>query len=315
MSNDPDPDIRARAEVLRQALRHHNHRYYVMDDPEISDAEYDALFGELQALEAQWPSLATPDSPTLRVGGVPLDKFETVAHSLPMRSLDNAFNADDVRDFAQRVERQLQTGKAVDFTLEPKMDGVAVELVYRDGLLALASTRGDGIRGEVITANVRTIRTVPLRLKAVDGQVPALLEVRAEVFINRAAFEKLNRERTAQELTPFANARNAAAGSLRQLDSQITAQRPLAAFCYGIGRFAGASPATQGEILDYLRAAGLPVNPLVRARQSIDAALEFYHELENRRPELPYDIDGMVIKVDRVDYQERLRLVAPSLSW
>ncbi len=315
MSNDPDPDIRARAEVLRQALRHHNHRYYVMDDPEISDAEYDALFGELQALEAQWPSLATPDSPTLRVGGVPLDKFETVAHSLPMRSLDNAFNADDVRDFAQRVERQLQSGKAVDFTLEPKMDGVAVELVYRDGLLALASTRGDGIRGEVITANVRTIRTVPLRLKAVDGQVPALLEVRAEVFINRAAFEKLNRERTAQELTPFANARNAAAGSLRQLDSQITAQRPLAAFCYGIGRFAGASPATQGEILDYLRAAGLPVNPLVRARQRIDAALEFYHELENRRPELPYDIDGMVIKVDRVDYQERLGATSRSPRW
>ncbi len=315
MSNDPRPDIRARAEVLRQALRHHNHRYYVMDDPEISDAEYDALFGELQALEAQWPSLATPDSPTLRVGGVPLDKFETVAHSLPMRSLDNAFNADDVRDFAQRVERQLQTGKAVDFTLEPKMDGVAVELVYRDGLLALASTRGDGIRGEVITANVRTIRTVPLRLKAVDGQVPALLEVRAEVFINRAAFEKLNRERTAQELTPFANARNAAAGSLRQLDSQITAQRPLAAFCYGIGRFAGASPATQGEILDYLRAAGLPVNPLVRARQRIDAALEFYHELESRRPELPYDIDGMVIKVDRVDYQERLGATSRSPRW
>ncbi|MGD9249888.1 MAG: NAD-dependent DNA ligase LigA, partial [Desulfobacterales bacterium] len=315
MSNDPRPDIRARAEVLRQTLRHHNHRYYVLDDPEISDAEYDQLFGELQALEAQWPSLATPDSPTLRVGGAPLDKFETVVHSLPMRSLDNAFNADDVREFAKRIERQLPDVEALDFTLEPKMDGVAVELVYRDGLLALASTRGDGIRGEVITANARTIRTVPLRLKAIDGQVPTLLEVRAEVFINRAAFEKLNHERTAQDLPPFANARNAAAGSLRQLDSQITAQRPLAAFCYGIGRFDGASPATQGAILEYLKAAGLPVNPLVRSGQSIAAALEFYHELERRRPQLPYDIDGMVIKVERVDFQERLGATSRSPRW
>ena len=315
MSNDPRPEIQARVESLRRVLRHHNHRYYVLDDPEISDAEYDQLFRELQSLEAQWPSLVTPDSPTLRVGGTPLDKFETVAHSLPMRSLDNAFNADDVREFAKRIERQLPDEEVVDFTLEPKMDGVAVELVYREGLLVLASTRGDGIRGEVITTNVRTIRTVPLRLQAVDGQVPALLEVRAEVFIDRKAFEKLNRERATQELPPFANARNAAAGSLRQLDSQITARRPLAVFCYGVGRFSGAPPATQGEILDYLKAAGLPVNPLVRTRQRIDAALEFYHELERRRPELPYDIDGMVIKVDRVAYQERLGATSRSPRW
>ncbi|MGD9097491.1 MAG: NAD-dependent DNA ligase LigA, partial [Desulfobacterales bacterium] len=297
MPKDPSPEIQSRAAALREVLHHHNHRYHVLDDPEISDAEYDRLFQELVSLETQWPRLATADSPTQRVGALPLEKFESVAHSLPMRSLDNAFSERDVRDFEKRIRRQLTVEEAVDFTLEPKMDGVAVELVYRDGLLALASTRGDGIRGEVITANVRTIPSVPLRLKAVGGRLPDLLEVRAEVFIHREAFEKLNRERTDRDLPSFANARNAAAGSLRQLDPKITARRPLAVFCYGIGRFDGAMPDTQGAILDYLRSAGLPVNPLVRTRQSIEAALAFYRELETRRPELPYDIDGMVIKV------------------
>ena len=315
MPNDPSPEILSRAAKLREALNHHNYRYHVLDDPEISDEDYDRLFRELVSLEAQWPQLAAADSPTQRVGAPPLEKFATVAHSLPMRSLDNAFNAEEVREFEKRIRRQLAVDEAVDFTLEPKMDGVAVELVYRDGVLALASTRGDGFRGEVITANVRTIPSVPLRLKAVGGTVPALLEVRAEVFIHRDAFEKLNRERAARDLPAFANARNAAAGSLRQLDSKITARRPLAVFCYGVGRFDGATPATQGEILDHLRAAGLPINPLVRTRQSIDAAIAFYRELETRRPELPYDIDGMVIKVDRVDYQERLGATTRSPRW
>lgn len=315
MPNDPPPDIRTRADALRRTLNHHNHRYYVLDDPEISDAEYDRLFRELQSLEAQWPQLAAPDSPTLRVGAPPLPKFETVEHSLPMRSLDNAFNAVDVHAFEKRIQRQLPPETAVQFTVEPKLDGVAVELVYRDGLLALASTRGDGIRGEVITDNVRTIKSVPLGLQAVEGKMPRLLEVRAEVFIHRQAFEQLNRERTAQGLPAFANARNAAAGSLRQLDSQITAQRPLAMFCYGIGRMDGEALPTQGAILAYFKAAGLPVNPLVRTRQSIAAALDFYRDLERRRPELPYDIDGMVIKVDRIDYQEQLGATARSPRW
>ncbi len=315
MPNDPNPEIQSRAAALREALTHHNHRYYVLDDPEISDAEYDRLFQELVSLETQWPQLAAADSPTQRVGAPPLEKFESVAHSLPMQSLDNAFSEEDVRSFEKRVRRQLALEGPLDFTLEPKMDGVAVELVYRDGLLALASTRGDGIRGEVITANVRTIPAVPLRLRTVGGKVPALLEVRAEVFIHREAFEQLNRERTARDQPAFANARNAAAGSLRQLDSKVTARRPLAIYCYGIGRLEGTMPATQGEILDRLRSAGLPVNPLVRTRQSIEAALAFYRELEARRPELPYDIDGMVIKLDRVDYQERLGTTTRSPRW
>ena len=315
MPKDPSPEIRSRAAVLREALNHHNHRYHVQDDPEISDAEYDRLFQELVSIETQWPQLVSADSPTQRVGAPPLEKFESVAHSLPMRSLDNAFSDEDVRDFDKRIRRQLAVAGTVDFTLEPKMDGVAVELIYRDGLLALASTRGDGIRGEVITANVRTIPSVPLRLKVVGGKVPTLLEVRAEVFIHRDAFEKLNRERTERDLPAFANARNAAAGSLRQLDSKITARRPLTVFCYGIGRLDDAIPATQGGILDYLRSAGLPVNPLVRPRQSIEAALAFYRELAARRPELSYDIDGMVIKVDRVDYQERLGATTRSPRW
>ncbi|MDJ0720431.1 MAG: NAD-dependent DNA ligase LigA [Desulfobacterales bacterium] len=315
MPNDPNPEIQSRAAVLREALNHHNHRYHVLDDPEISDAEYDRLLQELVSLETRWPQLVTTDSPTQRVGAPPLEKFESVAHSLPMQSLDNAFSEEDVRGFEKRIRRQLALEEPLDFTLEPKMDGVAVELVYRDGLLALASTRGDGIRGEVITANVRTIPAVPLRLSPVGNQVPALLEVRAEVFIHRDAFEQLNRERIACDLPAFANARNAAAGSLRQLDSKVTAQRPLALFCYGIGHLEGTMPATQGEILDRLRSAGLPVNPLVRTRQSIEAALAFYRELEVRRPELPYDIDGMVIKVDRVDYQERLGATTRSPRW
>ena len=315
MPNDPSPEIQSRAAKLRQVLNHHIYRYHVLDAPEISDEAYDQLFQELVSLETQWPQLAAADSPTQRIGAPPREKFESVAHSLPMRSLDNAFSGEEVREFEKRIRRQLAVEAVVDFTLEPKMDGVAVELVYRNGLLALASTRGDGFRGEVITANVRTIPSVPLRLKAIGGKVPALLEVRAEVFIHREAFEKLNRKRTARDLPAFANARNAAAGSLRQLDSKITARRPLAVFCYGIGRLDGAMPATQGEILDYLQAAGLPVNPLVRARQSIDAALVFYRELEARRPDLPYDIDGMVIKVDRVDYQERLGATTRSPRW
>ncbi|MDJ0874837.1 MAG: NAD-dependent DNA ligase LigA [Desulfobacterales bacterium] len=315
MSNAPSPDTLARAETLRKALNHHIHRYHVLDDPQITDAEYDRLFSELLAIEAQWPQLAAADSPTQRVGAPPLEKFDSVAHSLPMRSLDNAFNAEDVREFEKRIQRQLAVEEALAYTLEPKMDGVAVEIVYREGLLTLASTRGDGVRGEVITANVRTIPSVPLRLKTVGGKVPDLIEVRAEVFIHREAFEKLNRERTAQDLATFANARNAAAGSLRQLDSRITARRPLALFCYGIGRLEGEQPNTQGEILECLKALGFPVNPLVRAGQSIDAALAFYRDLEARRPELPYDIDGMVIKVDRLDYQERLGATTRSPRW
>jgi DNA ligase (NAD+) len=310
------PDIRQRARFLSDELTRHNYRYYVLDDPEIADSEYDRLMQELGDLEQRWPELVTPDSPTHRVGAPPLSKFASVPHSLPMLSLDNAFNDDDIFEFERRIRRLLKTTASIPYMVEPKMDGVAVELIYRDGLLALAATRGDGFVGEDITANVRTIRALPLRLSVpVDGAVPATLEVRGEIFIHREAFRQFNRERIAAELPPFANPRNAAAGSLRQLDSQVTAQRPLNIFCYGIGVMQGDVPASQSELLARLKMFGLPVNPLVQSCRTIEEVLAVYRELEARRETLPYDIDGMVIKVDARTLQDQLGTTSRSPRW
>ena len=310
------PDIRQRARFLAEELTRHNHRYYVLDDPEIADSEYDRLMQELGDLEQRWPELVTPDSPTHRVGAPPLSKFVSVPHSLPMLSLDNAFNDDDIFEFERRIRRILKTTASIPYMVEPKMDGVAVELIYRDGLLAQAATRGDGFVGEDITANVRTIRALPLRLSVpVDGAVPATLEVRGEIFIHREAFRQFNRERIAAELPPFANPRNAAAGSLRQLDSQVTAQRPLNIFCYGIGVMQGDVPASQSELLARLKMFGLPVNPLVQSCHTIEEVLAVYRELEVRRETLPYDIDGMVIKVDARALQDQLGTTSRSPRW
>jgi DNA ligase (NAD+) len=310
------PDIRQRARFLSDELTRHNYRYYVLDDPEIADSEYDRLMQELGDLEQRWPELVTPDSPTHRVGAPPLSKFVSVPHSLPMLSLDNAFNDDDIFEFERRIRRILKTTAPIPYMVEPKMDGVAVELIYRDGLLAQAATRGDGFVGEDITANVRTIRALPLRLSVpVDGAVPATLEVRGEIFIHREAFRQFNRERIAAELPPFANPRNAAAGSLRQLDSQVTAQRPLNIFCYGIGVMQGDVPASQSELLARLKMFGLPVNPLVQSCRTIEEVLAVYRELEARRETLPYDIDGMVIKVDARALQEQLGTTSRSPRW
>lgn len=317
MSKPIDPLAAEKAQALKEALDYHNHRYYALDDPEISDAEYDRLMAELLALEEAWPSLITPDSPTQRVGAPPLAAFDTFGHTLPMLSLDNGFSEEDILEFDGRVKKLLSTDEEVLYTAEPKLDGVAVELVYADGRLQAAATRGDGLTGELITDNVRTIRSVPLSLRtAGDRPPPARLEVRGEIFIGLSGFNALNAARVGQSQPPFANPRNAAAGSLRQLDSGITAGRPLEIYCYGIGQFPPEfDHDSHWAFLEHLRSLGLRINPLIRPRISIKEALDFYRELADRRHQLPYDIDGMVIKVDRLADQDRLGATSRSPRW
>lgn len=310
------PAIRERIERLRRELHRHNYRYHVLDDPEISDAQYDRMMRELLALEADHPDLRTPDSPTARVGAPPLDKFESVAHTHPMMSLDNGFNDHDLEEFDRRVSRFLKTDRQILYTAEPKMDGIAVEVVYEQGRLTLASTRGDGVRGEAITDNVRTIDTVPLVLRQPAGQpVPGRLEVRGEVFLERAGFERVNAHRLERNESPFANPRNAAAGSLRQLDSRITARRPLSIYFYGVSSTADLNHTSHAELLEHLNRLGLRVNPLIRARIPIGEVLDYYRHLESRRNRVPYEIDGIVVKVDRLDLQERLGATSRSPRW
>ena len=310
------PQIIQKVNDLRKALHRHNFRYYVIDDPEISDAEYDRMMQELKRLEADYPQLASPDSPTARVGAPPLEKFETASHTIPMLSLDNAFNDEDILEFDRRVRRNLNTRDEVLYTAEPKMDGVAVELIYENGKLVTATTRGDGLTGEVITRNVKTIQTVPLVMQA-DGltALPSRLEVRGEVFIGVEAFRKFNQERIDQELPPFANPRNAAAGSLRQLDSKVTAARPLEIFCYGVGLVADHEFEAHSELLATLTRWGFRINPLIRTAVTIETVLRFYRELDERRHKLPYDIDGVVVKVDRIAWQQHLGATSRSPRW
>jgi len=316
MSDVVDATVRERVRQLRKELHWHNYRYYVLDDPEISDAQYDRMMKELIDLESAWPQLADPDSPSARVGSPPLSKFATVAHSVPMLSLDNGFSDADIIEFDRRIKRLLQADEAILYTAEPKMDGLAVELVYESGRLITASTRGDGQTGELITSNVRTIRTVPLVLrKFANNEVPDLLEIRGEVFIGVEGFKRLNEDRLRNDLAPFANPRNAAAGSLRQLDSRITASRPLEIFCYGVGRVSGSTPTSHGETLQWLKQLGFRINPLIRYGISLKQTLEFYQELVRTRSQLPYDIDGMVIKVDSLELQHRLGATSRSPRW
>ena len=311
-----NPEIVKKIQDLRKRLHHHNHRYYVLDDPEISDSEYDRLMQELIGLEKTFPSLASPDSPSARVGAPPLAKFDSVAHSIPMLSLDNGFADEDIWEFDKRVKRYLDRESEIDYTAEPKMDGVAVELVYEGGKLLTASTRGDGITGEVITANVKTIGTVPILMQtAPPSAMPARLEVRGEVFIGIEAFKNWNRERIEQDLPPFANPRNAAAGSLRQLDSKITATRPLEIFFYGVGLVEGYEFKSHWELLQALKNWGFRINPIIRPRISIRDALRYYHELSQQRHQLPYDIDGVVVKVDSLELQQQLGATSRSPRW
>ncbi|MCX5865269.1 MAG: NAD-dependent DNA ligase LigA [Deltaproteobacteria bacterium] len=308
--------IRQRLQALRQELTLHAHRYYVLDDPILADAEYDRLFQELVALEQQHPELITPDSPSQRVGGAPLAQFATVAHAVPMLSLENAFGADDLVDFEERLFRFLQSREPIAYVTEPKLDGLAVELVYEDGLFTLGSTRGDGLIGEEITQNLKTIPSIPLRLSTRDGEpAPRRLEVRGEVFIGLADFKQLNEERGQAGEALFANPRNAAAGSLRQLDPKITATRPLDLYVYGVSDPTALPCTTQHELLRYLGSLGFKVNPLIHLCHSITEVIGQFAQLQGQRPTLPYDIDGMVVKVNNFSLQERLGAKARSPRW
>ncbi len=301
-----------RIEELTRELNDHIYRYHVLDDPVISDGEYDRLFQELLSLEEAYPGLARQDSPTSRVGGSPLDRFDQVEHRVPMLSLENGFSDQDLTDFAQRLERYLNGPLASGFSVEPKLDGLAVELVYRKGSLVSGSTRGDGATGENISAQLRTISAIPLRLlqEPID-----LLEVRGEVYMDKQGFADLNRRQLARELPPFANPRNAAAGSLRQLDPAVTADRPLRFFAYGVSEPGALPCTTQTGLLRYLRDNGFPVCPHNRFCPDIAAAVDHYDRLVSIRHDLPYEIDGLVIKVDDLGLQNRLGFKARAPRW
>lgn len=305
-------DDTQRIDDLRQQLHYHNHRYYVLDDPQIPDAEYDRLLRELQQLEATHPELVTPDSPTQRVGATPSSAFAQVHHHPPMLSLENGFEDAEVYEFHQRICEHLEVD-TVDYMVEPKLDGLAVSLRYEQGRLVQGATRGDGTRGEDITHAIRTIRSIPLRLQ---GNPPERVEVRGEVFMPLAGFQRLNQAAQAAGKPGFANPRNAAAGSLRQLDPTVTAQRPLDMFCYGVGQLVGADlPERHSDTLTLLAHWGLRICPERRLVQGIDAALDYYREILQRRQQLPYEIDGMVYKVDRRDQQQDLGFVSRAPRW
>ncbi len=301
--------------ALRQQLEKHNYQYHVLDDPLISDAEYDRLFQRLIELEAAHPQFAAPDSPTKKIGAPPLEKFRTVRHTLPMLSLSNASDQKDLAEFEERIVRFLRSTETIEYLLEPKIDGVAVELVYIDGRLTVGSTRGDGINGEDITLNLKTIRSIPLLLRSGTRPAPERLEVRGEVFLSRAAFQRMNREREEAGQPVFANPRNAAAGSLKQLDSTLTAKRPLDVFFHGTGVVAGASLASQAEFRAAIQDWGLKPVPFARVCRGIDDILKFRDDMEGRRDELPYEIDGLVVKVNLHELQRRLGEIARSPRW
>ena len=302
--------VEARLWELRSEIRRHEHLYHVLDRPEITDAQYDALFQELQQLEAAHPELVTPDSPTQRVGGEPSGQFAKVPHRSPMLSLQNAFDEAEIRAWDKRV--RAIAGDEVVYVCELKIDGLAMSLTYQEGKLVRAATRGDGLSGEDVTANVRTIRSVPLAIQSLDG-LPREFEVRGEVYFPLAAFEKLNREMEAAGRQPFMNPRNAGAGSVRQLDPQVTASRNLQTFMYTLDP--AGSARSQWEVLEALRAMGFRVNPNRARFDSIEGVIEFHHAWQERRHELDHEIDGLVVKVDRHDQQIELGFVARSPRW
>lgn len=306
-------DVAARAAELRRQLEYHNWRYYVLDDPVIPDSEYDRLLRELEKLEAEHPELKTPDSPTQRVGGEVRPEFGSVVHRVPLFSLANAYNEDELREFDRRV-RDLAGEAKVEYVVELKIDGLAVSLTYQDGVFVQGATRGDGVTGEDITANLRTVRSLPLRLRE-EAMVPPLLEVRGEVFMPKEAFLRLNAKREEEGEPLFANPRNAAAGSLRQLDPKVTASRSLDVFLYGLGAAEGLSLETHWELLAFLRRCGFKVNPNIRLVPSIDEAVAYCLSWRERRAELPYPIDGLVLKVNSLALQRALGTTAKSPRW
>jgi len=305
-------EAKQRIAELRTELHRHNRLYYVLAEPEITDREYDRLYRELVDLEQQHPDLVTPDSPTQRVGGEPVTEFAAVTHSVPMMSLDNTYSKDELLDFDARV-RRLLPDTAFSYVVEPKIDGVAVSLRYEQGRLVLGSTRGNGVTGDDITANIRTIRSIPLRLTA--GAEPAVLEVRGEVYIPKEAFVRLNQQQEEAGQQPFANPRNAAAGSLKQLDPRIAASRPLAAILYGVGVVEGLSLPTHGSLLALLKELRIPTVPRYWTANSADEVLQALDELEPIRRDFPFEIDGGVVKVNQRDLYERLGTTAKSPRW
>jgi DNA ligase (NAD+) len=306
-------DAEARVAELRAQIAHHDERYYVLDEPEIPDAEYDKLMIELRALETEYPDLITPESPTQHVSGAPSEEFGEVIHKVPMLSLDNAFSEEDVQGFDRRIHERLGVEGDLDYWAEPKLDGLAVTVIYRHGKLAQAATRGDGARGEDVTANVRKIRSVP---HALHGKTPEVLEVRGEVFMPLKGFERMNRLARESGEKVFVNPRNAAAGSLRVLDSSITAKRPLQLYFYSLGTVEGGSvPDHQSQLLKAFKGWGLPICPDAHLVHGVAGVLEYYRDMGARRKSLPYQIDGVVYKLDRRADQERLGFVSRAPRW
>ncbi len=308
------PEVIQRVEELRSLIEEHNYHYYVLDDPSIPDAEYDRLFRELQALEAEYPELASDDSPSRRVGSSAETSFEEVVHRIPMLSLDNAFSEDELRDFDRRVRERLDAAEDIEYVCEPKLDGLAVSLHYEQGRLTKAATRGDGYAGEDITANIRTIPSVPLKLRG-EG-VPDLVEVRGEVYMPKAGFDKLNKRLADQGEKTFVNPRNAAAGSLRQKKSTITAKRPLEMCAYSVAVVDERDlPDNHWAGLQQVKSWGFRINPEMRKARGVEECLEAYTELMEKRDSLPYEIDGIVFKVDRLDLQQKLGFVSRAPRW
>ena len=307
-------NLQQRASELRDLLNKYNHLYYVADDPEVTDSEYDRLFQELKKIETDYPELLTVDSPTQRVGGKALDKFSQVTHALPMLSLDNVFNREDLAAFDQRVRDWLNTDEIQHYAAEPKLDGLAISLRYERGRLVQAATRGDGEIGEDVTANVRTIRTVPLILQG-EG-IPEIIEIRGEIFMPKSGFEELNRQQIAENKKPFVNPRNAAAGSLRQLDSKITASRPLEMICYGLGEIRGMTkPDSHIQAMKMVAKWGCQISAELQLVEGVEGCLAYIQQIGEHRERLPYDIDGVVFKVDNVELQQRLGFVSRAPRW
>ena len=308
------PDVTSRAGELRDLITEHNYQYYVLDDPRVPDAEYDRLFRELQELEAQYPDIVTPDSPTRRVGASAETTFEEVVHRIPMLSLDNAFSDEELRDFDRRVKDRLKTTDDIEYVCEPKLDGLAVSLHYESGILTRAATRGDGYTGEDITANIRTIPSVPLKLRGTN--VPELVEVRGEVYMPRDGFDALNKRLADRGEKTFVNPRNAAAGSLRQKKPTVTARRPLEMCAYSVAlEDESLLPATHWEGLQQVKNWGFRINPEMRKASGVDACLRAYDELMDKRASLPYEIDGIVFKVNSLALQRQLGFVSRAPRW
>ena len=306
--------VKKQIEKLREQLRYHSYQYYVLDDPDIPDAEYDRLYKQLLALEETHPDLITTDSPTQRVGSTPLAAFDQIQHQMPMLSLDNVFNEDEMESFNQRIQDRLKSSDEIKYTAEPKLDGLAISIRYEDGVLIYAATRGDGSTGENVTQNIRTMQSVPLRLLGND--FPKVLEVRGEVFMPKAGFDALNEKAKKNGEKEFANPRNAAAGSLRQLDPAITATRPLSLYCYSVGVVEGGEvAAAHYEILQQLKSFGLPVCAEIKKVQGVKECMKYFSDISKRRDQLAYDIDGIVFKVNDIALQKRLGFVARAPRW